>query len=48
MRHLMGLSYGEFHPAIADALGGDEKPPVMDPRVAHQGHQANGELTADN
>jgi hypothetical protein len=47
MRHLMGLAGGEIHPAIADALGGNEKPPVVDPRIAHRWHQANGRLTTD-
>jgi len=48
MPHLMGLAKGEFHPAIADALGRDEKPPVMEPWIAHQRHQANEERTTAN
>jgi hypothetical protein len=47
MRHLMGLAWGKFHPAIADALGGNEKSPMMDLRFSHQRRRANGKLTTD-
>jgi len=47
MRCLMGLTRGEFHPAVADALGGNKKPPVVNPRIAHSRRRANGEPRTD-